>query len=140
MRLSGMQSLKLRPVFLAAFVFLLTTLTMACLSKDKTGAEPRDAPIASAEVITLDTDPAQYQAHIVAEIPGSSCNQPLDPSVKRDGSTFHITVQNLFSGAEVCTADLGYRDLTIPLEGDFTSGVQYTVLINAEPPLTFVAK
>ena len=122
-------------VFLVAPALLLA---LACSSGD--GAELRDAPIESAEIVTIDRVPPGYELHVVAQIPGSSCHRPQAPAVRRDGTTFRVTVQNLFTGAEVCTADLGYRDLTIPLPGDFDSGARYTVLLNDEPPLNFSAR
>jgi hypothetical protein len=113
-------------------------LAVACSSGDK--SELRDAPIDSSAIVTIDASPPRYEVHVIAEIPGSSCNTPQEPAVKRDGATFRVSVQNLFSGAGVCTADLGYRDLTIPLPGPFQPGTRYEVLINDEPALTFVAE
>jgi hypothetical protein len=112
--------------------------SLACSSGD--GSELRDAPIESAEVVSIDTFPPQYELLLVSRIPGRSCHRPQEPSVERDGTTFHVKVQNLFTGAEVCTADLGYREWTVPLEGDFEAGREYSVRVNDEPQLTFVAE
>lgn len=113
-------------------------LGVACSSGDD--SELRDAPIESVDVVMTGTDPSRYAVDVVAQIPGSSCHRPQEPTVRRDGTTFQVTVQNLFTGADVCTADLGYRELTVHLPGDFEAGTEYTVRINDEPPLTFTVR
>ena len=123
---------------IAAPILLLIVSALACSSGD--GSELRDAPIESAAVVTVDTSPPQYELMVVSQVPGRSCHRPQEPAVERDGTAFEVKVQNLFTGAEVCTADLGFREWTVPLEGDFEPGTEYTVSVNDEPELTFVAE
>ena len=127
----------MKPPVLALLCALLPG-SLACSSGD--GSELRDAPIESAEVISIDTFPPQYELLLVSQIPGRSCHRPQEPSIERNGTTFEVKVQNLFTGAEVCTADLGYREWTLRLEGDFEAGTEYSVQVNDEPQLRFVAE
>jgi hypothetical protein len=125
---------------LQILAFAVLFLVAVACSSDGSGAELRNAPIQSTEIVSVDTFPPQYELLVVSHIPGRSCHRPQEPKVERRGNTFHVVVQNLFTGASVCTADLGFREWTIPLEGDFESGREYNVRVNDEPELTFVAE
>lgn len=122
-------------------LLLAACVSLAALAcSDDDGSELRDAPIESAEVVSVDTAPPSYELHVVSQIPGSSCHEPQEAELERDGTEFRVTVQNLFNGDEVCTADLGFKEHTLELPGPFDAGVEYTVLINEEPAITFVAE
>jgi hypothetical protein len=111
----------------------------ACSSSGN-GAGLREAPIESAQVISIDTAPPSYELAVVAQIPGSSCYSPAGHEVIRTGDTFRVRVLNHFTGADMCTADLGYYDVLVPLIGGFVSGTEYVVELNSEPPIRFTAE
>ena len=107
-----------RSVIVVCPIALLWSL--GCSSGD--GSELRTAPIDSAKVVTVDTFQPRHEVAVVALIPGRSCHRPQEPTVERSETAFRVTVQNLFTGAAVCTSDPGYRELTIALAGEFVSG------------------
>lgn len=120
-------------------VAVLGLVVAACRSSDA-GAGLQAAPLESAEVVSVDTEPPRYELAVVAQLLGSSCYSPGGYEVTRDGTTFHVRVLNYFTGDEVCTADIGYYTLQLPLPGAFVSGTEYVIEINAEESVQFTAQ
>ena len=111
-------------------------LTFACDSGTEGGAIV-PAPIDSAKVVVLDSNPPKYTVEIVAGLP-DGCSSPADHAVKHDGLVFDISVRNRHTGADACTAIYGQYELTLPLD-DVQTGQPYTVKVN-DQTLSFVAE
>jgi hypothetical protein len=121
---------------LGGILSLLAFLAVACDSGTDGGAIV-PAPIDSAKVVVLDSNPPKYTVEIVAGLP-DGCSSPADHAVKRDGLVFEITVRNRHTGADACTAIYGQYELTLPLD-DVQTGQPYTVKVN-DQTLSFVAE
>lgn len=89
------------------------------------------APIESAEVQVLKTQPPQYQLMVTSGLPGG-CAAFDSISAKRDGARIDVTVMNSMPTGNVpCTAIYGYKNSTLDLGTDFAAGTTYTVVVNA---------
>jgi hypothetical protein len=126
----------IRKLSLAAVIVVLTAIAVACDS-DGDGGQLIRAPIDSATVVVLDSNPPQYTVKIVAGLP-DGCSSPADHSVKHDGLVYEIEVRNRHTGAEVCTTIYGQYELTVALD-DVQAGQPYTVRVN-DQTLSFVAE
>jgi hypothetical protein len=121
---------------LPAIFILLTFILVACDSNGNSGQLIR-APIDSAKVVVLDTNPPRYTVEILAGLP-DGCSSPGDHSVKHDGNTYTIEVRNRHTGAEMCTAIYGQYELTVALD-DVRAGQPYTVKVN-DQTVSFAAE
>ena len=102
-----------------------------------------ESPIESAEVVAVGSAPAGYELRAVSALPtGGSCSQFNGYEVRRDRSN---TIEVVITHHEVadpgvpCTADYPIVETTIPLGSDFEPGVEYTVVVNGETRVAFVA-
>ena len=125
-----------RFLLLPAVFTVLTALHVACDSGGN-GGQFVLAPIDSAKVVVLDTNPPRYTVEILAGLP-DGCSSPGDHSVKHDANTYTIEVLNRHTGAEMCTAIYGQYELTVALD-DVRAGQPYTVKVN-DQTLSFVAE
>ena len=93
-----------------------------------------DSPIRSVEVDVLESSPPQYEVSVVSTLPlGSSCSTFNGYDIdRRGGNEIHVTVTHLevLQKNLPCTRDLPALDTRIPLGSDFTSGEEYTVVVN----------
>ena len=121
---------------LAAALTVLAAMAVACDDNDG-GANTVRAPIDSATVIVLDSNPPKYTVDIIAGLP-DGCSSPASHSVRRDGLTYEVEVLNRHTGAEVCPAIYGQYELAVELD-DVQTGQPYTVKVN-DQTLSFVAE
>jgi hypothetical protein len=126
----------IRFALVAAVFAVVAALLVACES-DGNGGQLVLAPIDSAKVVVLDTNPPRYTVEILAGLP-DGCSSPGDHSVKHDGNTYTIEVRNRHTGAAMCTAIYGQYELTVALD-DVRAGQPYTVRVN-DQTLSFVAE
>jgi hypothetical protein len=84
--------------------------------------------------------PPGYELAVVAQIPGSTCYSPAGHEVIRTERVFLVRVLNHYTGADMCSADLGFYPVIVPLAEPFVSGTEYTVELNSEPPIRFTAE
>ena len=102
-----------------------------------------ESPIRMFEIDVLESSPPRYQVSVVSTLPlGSTCSRFNGYDVeRRDGNEIHVTVTHLevLEKNLPCTRDLPAVDTRIPLGSDFTSGVEYTVVLNGERK-TFTAQ
>ena len=102
-----------------------------------------ESPIRIFEIDVLESSPPQYQVSVVSTLPlGSSCSRFNGYDVvRRVGNEIHVTVTHLevLEKNLPCTRDLPAVDTLIPLGSDFTSGVEYTVVLNGDRK-TFTAQ
>ena len=100
--------------------------------------------IESAKVFVLESQPAQYQLHIVSGMPkGSGCSQFHGYEVRRREPTeidVAITHHQVADPFVVCTADFPIVETTVPLGSDFEPGVEYTVRVNSDTTASFVGQ
>jgi hypothetical protein len=100
---------------------------------------PEPAPIDGLEVLTLESFPPQYVAHVTAGLP-SGCAEPLSHEIlPRQGNVIRVVVLNSLPDNTVCTAIYGMYELNVNLGSDFTPGQTYTVRVN-EREVTFKAQ
>ena len=100
------------------------------------------APIESVDVIVRESFPPQYVAVVTSGLP-SGCAAFHSIEVERDGDTFSVTVLNTMPapGQDIaCTMIYGYIENSVQLEGEFVSGTEYTVVVNSDTEMTFVAQ
>ena len=102
-----------------------------------------ESPIHSAEIEIMERAPPQYQLHVVSAMPvGSSCSQFNGYEIRRGESneievvvTYHqVTGRNV-----ICTKDYPMVETNVPLGSDFESGEKYTVRVNKDTTVKFVA-
>jgi hypothetical protein len=115
---------------LVAAAAVFAAAGVAC-SSDSPGGGLHEAPIESAEVVSVDTNPPQFFLEVVAGLP-NACYSQADPEVSRSGTTVRVRVLNRHSGAEVCAEVYGTYSLSIRLPGNYQAGTQYTVRVNDE--------
>jgi hypothetical protein len=97
------------------------------------------APIDGLEVLTQESFPPQYVAHITAGLP-NGCAQKGGWEASRSGSTITVKVYDTMPTQQVaCTMIYGTYELNVPLGSDYTSGQQYTVQVN-DKTVTFTAQ
>lgn len=119
---------------------------IACIpGKSGGGGEPErkvvDAPIDGIEILTRESDPPGYTAHITSGLP-SGCARFNDAAITaRSGDTITIKVTNTMPADDsiACTAIYGYHESNLDLGKDFVSGRTYTVNVNDKTE-TFVAQ
>ena len=101
------------------------------------------SPIESVEVMPLESDPPQYQLHVVSGMPkGSGCSQFNGYEIQRRESNridVAITHHEVADPFVACTADYPVVETLVPLGSDFEPGVDYTVSVNSETTRSFVA-
>ncbi len=119
---------------------------IACIpGKSGGGDEPDrkvvDAPIDRLEILTRESDPPGYTAHVISGLP-SGCARFNDAAITaRSDDTITILVTNTLPEDDsiACTAIYGYHESNLDLGKDFVSGRTYTVNVNDKTE-TFVAQ
>ena len=103
-----------------------------------------ESPIESAEVVTLESEPPQYQLHVVSGMPkGSSCSQFNGYEIRRRQANridVVITHHQVADPHAICTDDYPTAQTIIPLGTDLEPGVEYTVSVNSDTEELFVAQ
>ena len=102
-----------------------------------------ESPVERAEVVRVEGSPATYDLRVVSGLPkGSGCSQVNGYEiVRRDAYRIDIAIthhENVEPDV-VCTADFPIVETTIPLGSDFDAGKEYTVTVNSDVTVTFVA-
>ena len=100
------------------------------------------SPIRMFEIDVLESSPPQYQLSVVSTLPlGSTCSRFNGYDVARRGNEILVTLTHLevLEKNQPCTRDLPAVDTQIPLGSDFTSGQEYTVILNDDRK-TFTAQ
>lgn len=100
-----------------------------------------DAPIDGIEILTRESFPPGYTAHITSGLP-SGCAQFSQAVITgREGNTITISVTNTLPADDriACTAIYGYHETNLDLGQDFKSGETYTVHVN-DKTKSFVAQ
>jgi hypothetical protein len=106
-----------------------TVQTQACKS------ELELAPIVDVDVDKLGNS---YHANIVAALP-NGCHEPDSHQVQRIGNRIEITVWNEVDSARACTFIYREYELSINLGSNFVHGQTYTVEVNDDESVTFIA-
>ena len=103
-----------------------------------------DSPIESAEVRPGGGDPTEYALHVVSGLPkGSGCSQFNGYEIRKrwsDRIEVAITHHEVASPLVACTADFPVVETTVPLGSDFVPGMEYTVVVNSDTEIKFVAQ
>lgn len=91
-----------------------------------------DAPIDNLEVLTLESFPPQYNLVITSGLPSGCAVFDKAEITDRSADTITVRVTNLMPADPnvACTAIYGYKETTVGLGSDFTSGQTYTVKVN----------
>ncbi len=104
-------------------------------------AEPS---IERAEVVRLEGTPPAYELQVVSAMPkGSSCSQFNGYEIQRrepDRIDVVVTHHENVDPNVACTADLPIVETTVPLGGGFEPGREYTVTVNSDVTVSFVAE
>ncbi len=102
------------------------------------------SPIESAEVLSSETLPLQYHLRVVSGLPkGSGCSQSNGYEIRRrspDEMDVAITHHEVDDPFVVCTADFPIIETIVPLGSDFEPGVEYSIDVNEDTPVTFLAR
>ncbi len=102
-----------------------------------------ESPVERAEVVQPDGASGGYELRIVSGLPkGSACSQFNGYEiVRRDPYRIDIilTHHENVEPDVVCTADFPIVETTVPLGAGFEPGEEYTVTVNSELAVTFVA-
>ena len=102
-----------------------------------------ESPIEGAEIVASGGTPLGYELRVVSAMPtGSSCSQFNGYEIRRAESKridVLITHHQVADPDVVCTADYPVVETTVPLGADFEPGVEYTVVVNADTTVAFVA-
>lgn len=101
------------------------------------------SPVERAEVVQSGGSPGAYELRVVSGLPkGSACSQFNGYEVvRRDPYSIDIVLthhENVEPDV-VCTADFPIVETTVPLGAGFEPGEEYTVTVNSEIAVTFVA-
>ena len=103
-----------------------------------------NSPIERAEIMVLESDPPQYNLHVVSGHPrGSSCSQSNGYEIRRrDSKEIEVVVTHheVADPLSVCTADFPIVETNIPLGSDFESGQEYIVRVNSDTTVAFEAQ
>ncbi len=93
-----------------------------------------ESPVRKVEVVILESFSPQYQVSVASTLPlGSKCSKFNGYDIdRRSADTIRVTVTHLEFREEGlrCTRDLPTVVTQVPLGGDFTSGEEYTVVVN----------
>ena len=93
-----------------------------------------ESPIRMVEIVILESFPVQYQVSVVSTLPlGSKCSKFNGYDIdRRRGTEIRVTVTHLevLDKNTMCTRDLPAVTTQIALGSDFTSGEEYTVVVN----------
>ena len=103
-----------------------------------------ESPIERAEVVTGEGTPRSYALDVVSGMPkGGSCSQFNGYEIqRREPYRIHVVVTHheVVDPGVVCSADYPIVETTVPLGSDFEPGKEYTVTVNSDVTLTFVAE
>lgn len=125
-----------------ATVLVLSALAASCDdddAEDQPTAEPtyatkiEEAPIEELEILTLESFPPQYNLRIVSGLPSGCAVFDKAEETGRSGNTITVRVTNIMPADDApvaCTAIYGYKETTLGLGSDFTSGQTYSVDVN----------
>ena len=101
--------------------------------------------IQSAELMIVEGDPLRYQLRVVSGLPSSGCSQFNGYELRRGEANaidVVVTHHRISDPEVVCITDFPTFETVVPLgqASDFESGVEYTVTVNGEKPVSFVAR
>ena len=103
-----------------------------------------ESPIVNAEIMVLESAPPQYQLNVVSRLPaGSSCSQFDGYEIRRGESNeieVVVTHHQVADPKAICTRDYPAVETVVPLGSDFESGEKYTVRVNSDTVISFVAQ
>ena len=103
-----------------------------------------ESPIERAEVVTGEGTPPSHALNIVSGMPkGGSCSQFNGYEIqRREPYRIHVVVTHheVVDPGVVCTADYPIVEMTVPLGSDFEPGREYTVTVNSDVTVSFVAE
>ncbi len=102
-----------------------------------------ESPIERADIETSGAAPGHYALRVLSGLPsGSSCSHFNGYEIRRAESNridVLITHHQVADSNVPCTADYPLVETTIPLGADFDPGAEYTVVVNADTSVEFVA-
>ena len=100
--------------------------------------------IESAEVSSLAGAAIEYELRVVSGMPkGSACSQFNGYEISRgqpDRVEVTITHHEISDPMVVCTTDFPTVETTVPLGSEFEPGVEYTVVVNSDTSVRYVAQ
>ena len=102
------------------------------------------SPFQSADVVISESVLHQHTLRVVSGLPkGSGCSQFNGYEIRRPAPRqldVIITHHEVSDPLVVCTADFPILETDVPLGSDFDPGAEYTVNVNDEESVTFVAR
>ena len=102
-----------------------------------------ESPIESADVVVLESAPAQYELRVVSGMPSGSCSQFNGYEIRRSENNsidVAITHHEVADPQVICTADYPIVETVVPLGSDFEPGEEYTVIVNSDTTRSFTAR
>ncbi len=103
----------------------------------------RESPIERAEIEVLGGTPTQYQLRVISGMPSGSCSHFNGYEIRRENSNalaVRITHHFVIAEGIACTTDFPIVETVVPLGSDFEAGTEYTVTVNGQISLSFVAR
>ncbi len=103
----------------------------------------RESPIELVEIEVLGGTPTEYQLRVISGMPSGSCSHFNGYEIRRDNSNaleVRITHHYVVDNDVVCTTDYPIVETIVPLGSDFEAGVEYTITVNGQNPLSLVAR
>ena len=102
-----------------------------------------ESPIESADVVVLESAPAQYELRVVSGMPSGSCSQFNGYEIRRsENNSIDVTITHheVADPQVICTADYPIVETVVPLGSDFEPGEEYTVILNSDTTRSFTAR
>ena len=102
-----------------------------------------ESPIESADIVVLESAPAQYELRVVSGMPSGSCSQFNGYEIRRSENNsidVAITHHQVADPQVICTADYPIVETVVPLGSDFEPGEEYTVIVNSDTTRSFTAR
>lgn len=103
-----------------------------------------ESPVQSAEVVMPGSPSLAYTLRVVSGLPrGSGCSQFNGYEIRRSAADHWdvaITHHEVADPMVVCTADFPILETEVPLGSAFEPGSEYTINVNDDASVTFVAR
>ena len=102
------------------------------------------SPVQGAEVVISESPPYEHALRVVSGLPrGSGCSQFNGYEMRRNAPyrlEVVITHHEVSDPMVVCTADFPILETEVPLGTEFEAGAEYTVTVDEDTAVTFMAR
>ena len=102
------------------------------------------SPVQGAEVVISESPPYEHALRVVSGLPrGSGCSQFNGYEIRRNAPyrlEVVITHHEVSDPMVVCTADFPILETEVPLGTEFEAGAEYTVTVDEDTAVTFMAR